>query len=63
MLDKHTLFAHLLWHQVEASFEAAVHHASALGRGGRSGNAVRADRRWWKPCASYLYARPLTRLS
>jgi hypothetical protein len=39
-----------------ASFEAAVHQASALGRGGRSRNAVGADRRWWKLCASYLYA-------
>jgi hypothetical protein len=59
MLVKHSLFAHCLSHQIEASFEAAVHHASALRRGGRSRNAVGADRRWWKRCASYLYACPL----
>lgn len=29
-------FRAFLWHQTEASFEAAVHHASALGCGGRS---------------------------
>ena len=35
MLDKHTLFAHFV-DQIEASFQAAVHHAPALGCGGRS---------------------------
>ena len=30
-------FRAFLWHQIEVSFEAAVHHASTLGCGGRSG--------------------------
>jgi len=42
MLEKHALFAHCLSHQIEASFEAAVHHASALRRGGRTRDTVGA---------------------